>query len=553
MGIFENIKYYFNERSKFWAANYPKAWSMGWLTQLCLAVIIYFLSFVVAIMIPVSRTDTPDVLTWYGLGFIPSFLWGIFIIYRLVKYNSEKLFGNRKLIHNFIEMPTYIIQLILPMGIPLILGFVLMFRVAVVEEDDQLANDKVAFEEAQPFFTFDYGTGNYYYQDFDNQYYDNYIHEIDYDFLNEMFLYFENDEAFYKYIITSKGGDEYINSQDLILRDSLNRYNQILKDSIVFHKGIFKDSRPKLYPYLFYHFSYGPNQAESKYFDNVFSLDPDSSKQYYFYKNYRDDAFVKDKLSRLLKEMKNFGFNTDPVFTANELMELFKLNVYYTDEETIINKKVAGFDHLVGQYKRQINYIQDCKNKDFFFAYDDQMYQVIFGVIFFLSLVLGLFKNMSWVEFLVGLFIAVLIPILTGISMAIMRFDKDSVYFTFWFIFVILFIWGIIEKQKGLRRKRGAFLLMIPHLCMAFFPVFILATLVDVYHLWDWSYFDRYLIHSPTKHNPNRMIYMDEYWNIREKSVGVMMVVGYLLYLFILYPLWIKMDWIKFMAKPKRS
>jgi hypothetical protein len=191
--------------------------------------------------------------------------------------------------------------------------------------------------------------------------------------------------------------------------------------------------------------------------------------------------------------------------------------------------------------------------KTWTFIYDAEFYSILFAFIFCFMLVFSLFKNMSWVEFLVGMFVVLLIPILSGIFMAIMRWEEEAVYLTFWGLFATLIVLGIVEKQKNIRRKRGALLLMIPHLGMAFLPIAILLTLDNVYNFWEWSYFDKYLIPSPTTHQPDRMIYNFEYRHIKSVSTGAVMLLGYISYVFIFYPLWIKIDWLRFIAKPKKS
>ncbi len=167
MEVIENIRYGFNRISIYLASNYPKAWSLGWLTQLTIALIIYPLTFLVAMLIPMDLTDTPSVQKWYGLGYIPAVFWSIFIIYRLVKYNSEKLFGNRNRIHNFIELPSYLIQFMMPLVIPSMLGIILTLRIGGLIDLKDLNQSKIAFEEAQPFFSIDYGGGNYMWRSYD--------------------------------------------------------------------------------------------------------------------------------------------------------------------------------------------------------------------------------------------------------------------------------------------------------------------------------------------------------------------------------------------------
>ncbi len=564
MNIFYKIKQTFEAKSAYWAANYPKAWSLGWLTQICVASILFLLTFLVSLIIPVSAIDTPDVMTWYYLGYIPTIFWMIFIIYRLIKYNTEKLYGDRTGWHNFIELPTYILQLLLPLLIPAILGCVLATRIGSVIEDEKLDANANSFEQAQPFFTFDFGSSNYMYQDAysTRRHYQDEDYYEDYDYLNEMYKYFENDERYYHYIISERSRDEEENTIFELLDDnyresaldSLVKYRNQMKDSIAFHKGVFEKSRPKLYPYRFYEFYNDDYFYDYRYeddYNNEFTLNQDSIKQLYFFEHYKDESFVAKKYDELLLTMRNMGID-DVSFTTPQLMNLYRNNIYYA-VQNVLKQQVTLFDKQTNLLKEQINYIKKCKERHFFFIYDLTIYQMFFGLVFGLSLMLCLFKNMSWVEFLVGLFCVCLLPTLLGICMAVMRWNEYAVTLTFWGIFLILIIWGIVERRRGMRRKRGAILLMIPHLFMAYLPIALLATMTGVFHFWEWDYFDRYLIHVPTKYDPNYMVYSADYWYIREHSVAWAVIFGYAAYLLVLYPLWIKRDWLKFIAKPKKA
>lgn len=138
--------------------------------------------------------------------------------------------------------------------------------------------------------------------------------------------------------------------------------------------------------------------------------------------------------------------------------------------------------------------------------------------------------------------------------MAIFSTDEDTVVLSFWSVFLLFFVWGIIEKQGKLRRKRGATLLMVPHLLMAFVPVLILFSLDSLLNFWEWSYFDQYLEPSSYEYaEPGDMVYNDAYWKLKKQVPFVLLIGGYLLYLLVLYPFWIKRDWLKFMSKPKKA
>jgi hypothetical protein len=232
---------------------------------------------------------------------------------------------------------------------------------------------------------------------------------------------------------------------------------------------------------------------------------------------------------------------------------MFNNHVYSTGNDSILIKKTSGLDRISSNYKKQIDYVQKCKDRDFYFMNDGTYFAIIFSILFALMLVFSVFKNLHWIEFLVGIFIVLIIPILLGIIMVIMNWKGDSVILTFWTLFIGFFLWGIIEQRNSLRRKRGAVLLIILHLCLAYIPIAILGTLDEIFDFWQWSYFDKYLIAMPTDYDPHRMDYSSEYYSIKRNAISNMMTLGYVIYLLVLYPLWIKTNWIKFSAKPKKS
>ena len=556
----------FNGVSVYWAANYPKAWSLGWLTQLSIALIIYPLTLLVAILIPAELNSTPDINNWYVLGFIPAFFWWIFIIYRLVKFNSEKLYGNRNMLHNFIELPSYILQFFMPLLIPLILGGTLVFRIGSLLDLKDLNSCKIVYEEAEPFFTIDYGGGNYIRADYSYSYKNGYN-----DYYSKL-AYYENDEDYYQSIVAlNRIDDDFYNSiepsQDLTndsvhlyqiyLRDSIDKYNNyraLLRDSIVKQTGIFKVKRPLLYPVNFYDFDYYSGEYTSDFFSSEKGFfKTDSLKRLYFYKHYEDREFVKEKLNAFLLSVNRFGEDTSVIFNSEELVRLLHEHIYSFKINTENAKKVISFDLISSNYIHQINYIQRCKNRNFYFLNDESHYAIIFGFLFGLALILSLFKNLNWIEFLLGLFVVFVIPVVLGIVMAIMRWKEDQIILTFWLIYIGFVIWAFIEGRKTIRRKRGAVLFIVLHLSLAYLPIAILGTLDEIFNFWEWAYFDKYLIAMPTDYNPDRLIYNAEYNTIKINAIGNVMLAGYLSYIFLFYPLWIKINWLKFSSKPKKS
>ena len=549
---------FFNTKSLHWAANYPKAWTYGWLTQLCIAVVLYTLSAILALILPVETTNTPIVLMWYGLGFIPASFWWIFIIYRLVKFNTDKLYGNRTFAQNFSEIPTYIGQFILPYFIPLILASILILRIGNLRNLKELSLGKIAIEEAQPFFTMNYGEINFYrYSNYDNLASKTPISGDYY------FDYYTNDSIC---LLDLKSKSDWQNrnsnnsyeyqaiEEDIHQPKRIEYGNEIIKDSILGQRGIFEESRPMLYRINNdnKHYSIGEIRSEfSKKCNTGFCSD--SLTTLYFLAHYRNDSFIKKKFESLRNRMKSFGYSESKLLTSDELLSFFKNHDYRISTQHPLINKVEVFNESMDNFESQTKYIIECNHWDFKVISEWEIHAIFLLFFASLAIVFSLFKNMAWYEFLIGIFIITVIGILTGIIGAINRVNAPVGFLIVWGEFIVLFIWSLMELQSPIRRKRGAVLFMIPHLSLAVIPLATLGTLDVMLDFWHWSYFNQFLEFRPTENNPFNMGYNDTYKLIKRWTPAAVTFIGYFLYIFVWYPLWIKPNWLAFMSKPKKS
>ena len=143
--------------------------------------------------------------------------------------------------------------------------------------------------------------------------------------------------------------------------------------------------------------------------------------------------------------------------------------------------------------------------------------------------------------------------LITVILLVVTRAGEEIGYGIFWIEFIVLFIFAIIERQLPVRRKRGAFLLMIPHLLIPFIPFFTLITLNDLFDFWHWPYFDQYLYLDPTSYDPNNMSYNEAYYTLKRSAPFYLLLIGFFTHVFFVYPFWVKPGWMNFIAKPKKS
>lgn len=536
MQIIHSLKELFNQKSIHWAANYPKFWSLGWLTQLLLSLSFFVISFLLSWMIPVETMDTPSIAMWFGLAFIPCVFWWGFIIYRLVKFNSEKLFGDRTLWHNFIELPSYFFQLAMPLIIPFTLGLILTFRVAGLVENERLDQNMLAYEDAQLFFSMDYGEG--YLNSYNNSY-----------SYGDMHIYFENDSQYIQYIRGNSSDlyyDDYEVVVESVLDEDTKEYFEDMEDSIQYHRGVFEHSRPKLYPNEFSEF-----YLISKSIRSNNDLDSIKMERFLIYKN--DDKYIRSKFDALLSNMKAFGIPSDSMLTSAQLFDLYSRNIYNCNDDLALRKQVMRFDDIIDDYTDQLRYILKAKERNLYFLEDYIFIFISLIIIFGASIILCLFKNMSWKEFLIGLVVLTTFILLNGIIFGILRIGKENFTIVVWIEFLILTILSVIASRYKARTKLEAMLLMVPHLFIALLPIAILGTLDVLFDFWHWEYFDQYLELNPTKENPLNRSYNSAYYELKFPLYRMLFYIGCFVYAFLIYPLWLKVQWLKFMAKPMKS
>ncbi len=530
---------FFNKKSLLWASKYPKAWSLGWLTQLTIAVVLYSLTILVAFTIPMKNTYAPDVRNWFSFAFIPVVFWWLFIVYRLVKYNSEKLFGNRSKWHNFIELPTYIIQFLMPLFIPLALSFIINERVANLIEESELSSYKIAFEEAEPFFTHSYGSSDYInYRDLTQKIYDR---------AGVNFDYYEDDTEFCNAIFNSQNyrSDFTQKYQD---------YRRVLEDSIRYHKGVFRSQRPRLYPDDFHNFNYTRDKLADPFKTTSYRFVGDSLQKVYFHYNQHDDAFVKSKFRRYLQKLSQFDNGKKVDMTEEDLFYLFENNIYHQEARTELYSKVKELDKRSNIMVSQIDYMDTCKDRNYqIFQREFYWFMLLFASMW--AIFFATFKNMDWREFLFSALVSLSILIITGMTMAFYRINEDGLVLgILWLELIILLILSAIYSNRKVRGKRAAFLKVIPHFILAVLPILILITLDEIWDFWTWDYFEKYKHYVYYSNGMDKQwVYNNAYYQMKEDVIFYTVLGSFALYIFVLYPLFIKPGWVKFMALPKKS
>ncbi len=561
MTIFRKLITLFNKYSLRWVQNYPQLWARGWFTQLTIAAIVYFFALLLALLIPTEFLNTPDISSWFMLSFLPMLFWWFFILYRILKYNADKIHGNRKLWYNFEELWSVLFQLLLPFLLPCLIGVVLVWRTSNVIDINERERLKPIVIQAEllmhdPWLT--YASTTCYY-DMNEDFRSGVVFNTDYNYTvrpnnyyQSGYAYFPDKATFLKYI--SPGNNEYHYDRNGEMEYSYPLEWQQLTDSIYEHSGVFESKRPKL-------FKLNP-QSGIRYAGRIRAgvhmnyLEGDTSQQSYYYNHYEDIKKITHKLKMLNDEFKKRKL---PFLSDSELERFANLsqsNIYMVscEHDFELFRSIKVFDYSKRSMINQLNYIEKAQRYDFFFM-DDMDYYLAFLCFFAcVAIIIVLFKCVNWKEFLtIVLGIAatfVLAGLFIGIVSVSISISDDFIISMFWLVLAIYVLAGQLESKSGFRRKRGALYKSVVHLILPVLPFLILETLDEMAGFWYWPIFDGYQVYRPEYEDWS---YSSAYYTMKHTVKFWSVFGGFFMYFLVWYPLVLKPAWIKFLAKPFKS
>jgi len=407
--------------------------------------------------------------------------------------------------------------------------------------EDEINNSCQSFEDAQIFFTLNYGSGNY------TSRRDAYNKtSLGHTYIQSLDIYFDyigHRDKFYRDYRGGRRNYEY-DSREIIT----------IEDSIKTRLGNYDQRRPLLYPKNYTNHLPHVWKTSLNYEKRNNSYNSaDSLKDLIFYHHHADYELIQNYYDQLLESIKVVEGDNYTKITSADLLKIYKDRIYGFKKDQFrryisIPQNIMDFDYSCGLLINQIRYCNKAKKKAFYFFRNDYIWSNLLFIAC-LSLVIVAFKHTSIREFIISGIVLVLLPFVNAIIMAFLRVDEDLIFFLLWLQFIVLYILAEYHSRSPLRNKKGAVFQMFRLLTLPFIFLFILITLDEVFHFWRWDYFDKYL--SLNEHG--REVYNQEYQNLKRGSYFNCLLAGFIAFILIFYPFWIKKQWINFISKPKIS
>lgn len=537
----KNFTNWFNKTSLLWAKKYPKAWSYGWLTQLVVLGFVLIAVLLVGMILPNNRMNTASVGLWFGLGFIPAFFWWLFIIYRLVKFNSDKDYGNRKTVFNHTEFLSYFGQLLLPLVIPFFLSIIINTRVASLVSDADWDDYNETFQEAETYMTLRLGNFNAGYHGKNN-----FKIAKHNDGCLSCFSFFPNDATYQRYIDAVKEGEQIeVNKRKVDKAEWIKNEFSEETEHIFNHEFQFSVKRPKLYPIQFSEIN-----AFRYYYHN--SYRKDTLKMEAFIKNYKNIDVIKASFEKYLDRLNKYTYEEHQLPSVDLLVEDYQNN-NYSPHYSNHKKEIAKLDYLTDEYRKNLGYIKASKNYTNLGWLDDEVGLIIMYIIGCAAILLSIFKQVTWQEFLIAALIAFSVTIITGIIVAVSGLRDMGMGIIYWLEFFLVLHFFRKDNAKGIRSKLGAFYALTLTVVLLFLPIAIWGSFEEIFHLWSWDFWDAYKIPAPTQYNADNWEYTPFVHFLRYDLDEWIMWLQFPLYVFVWFPLVLKPIWLKHLSKPMAS
>ena len=427
-----------------------------------------FFSMVAAIYI----VDIHDVVsvseqdTFFGLLFIPAVIFAMYILYNMSLFNTDKSCSYRFKYQEFFLYILFFFNLALPLLIPLPAAFILNERVDNLVEDSQFEQDKTDIN---------YGIGYFPYKAYDFVYYPTdsiYIIETDTIESNNFDMHY-NKESNYYY------AGQY--------RDQKLKEWGEFRDSIYWHKGIFKNTRPKLYYqyrnrwkkgyYDYSEYAYEYSYNSELYKDSLLGIHITALNTK---RDYQLAASYIGKVSKMIRK-----YYKDTIVDETVILNDFKIHNYgygYVDENIAHSMRaiIINVSRIHGAKLRKVVVWQSG-------------FWVFLGIfVFCLTLLYSIFKSVHWKQFLLSFGTSALLLTVILIIEVSFRFKGDFVALTG----VILPIVLLFKTIQGFQIKKFSWILsqtnILLSIILPFYPLIVLFYLDEYHDIFEIAYFDQF-------------------------------------------------------------
>jgi len=488
--------------------NHTWLWTTKIHLHIYLSVIASLLFSVIAMLYRVDITAAPGLHQqdiFFVLLFIPAVILGLFMIYNMSLFNSDKSQGYRFRYQEVLLFLVTFFSFCLPLLIPFPAAFILNDRISALEEDAQFIADERDFNEGVPFFP----TSPYNYQ------------------------YFPSDSVYL--FATGNYNDSELNSH----RQQWGR----MRDSIFWHRGVYRDARPYLYytdDRLFGPYNYRYTRLDFPY------VNRDSIYNAYLRKINiaRDPAVIAPAIAKMARLLNKYS---EGIAVDQQLVLSRFINHEYKPD----NMGGELLDETLRNCIANISAIEDAKCFNCA-AWQREVWMLLALFIFCFTIVYRVYKNVHWQQLLIA------VAVITG-GLAIIAIFEDA-FRTYGSIFLnigmFLPLVLLCVSIKGLSIRSYSWVFSQANILLSgflpFYPMIVLYYLSHYFGILECSFFDGYkeIITEPSGYQ--RVVYNMDYYQLLKTIWTCTFSFGILSYVFI-WNCYLKTLYLRYWSLPKNK
>lgn len=506
------------------------------------------LIYVVDIMEVPSRHDQNFL---FGILMVPAVALALYFVYNMSLFNVDKSAGRRFKYQEFFLFIIYYLSFCLPLVIPFSASMILNERIDSLVENATFEEDKKTYNKALIYFPHD-NSGDYSYFPSDTAYL---VYEKRND--NEYDDNLSAIEAAAMAAADAKAAAQSVTMdlENSDVHDSLSNAWDLMRDSIYYHKGVFKHTRPRLYYSNSLEWNNSWNYDDYGYLNN---FSPDEKTV--------DKSHIADSLFHIY--LRGINISKEPTNARKDITAFLKLVQKY-HQDTLINadfvytnfkKNVYGGIPFNADYMRMavsdlddnISHIQTAKSKHVS-AWDRDTHVFLVIFIFVLTVIFQVYKNVHWSELLISAGVAaVLITLIVFVTIMLnfVGIRSDS------YIPLGLALLFLAASVRGFYITRFSRPLnqinILLYYGMPYFPVIILAFLVEYFEIFKIAYFDKYKHYVVNDEGVKELVYNDAYFQLVDDIWMWTFIGGVVMFVFV-WNSYLKTLFLRYWSLPKKK
>ena len=550
--------------------NMPRLWATRIHYHLWFLLLLNIIAFGLGMVVTVNARRCPDPEELFVYMLVPVVAYFAFWVYRVVRFNVEKLFGVRKPYAEVGEFFVHLVSIVLIMTIPYTLSITVAWRMGVLTSDVEFAEEVNTLNEQAPWF---YGLQDRWGYDDDYDYaYDDY--EVEEEMMaREAVLAAEQAAQAAQAALTGQDLQALYNS--VKQRDAQGSGTHQFFRNIEDYRHRFEEEEIVTSDVLPLH------QLYTSYINNGNeALDPTDSAHY----NSDTAAYYFAKADSIERNFPllyiDRGVFTPSYFDhppdSDSLREEAYIRRFIAKEPMdhvaieralTIGSKYARHVHLIGadsvaaEFERRessTTNLRACNaqmariSRAKCMCYGFMLWEAIgFGILlpcFILALLISIFKNNYWQPFLIAVVTGALIPVLVLVFALITEHslfrmnDGDIMMYTHWWIGLSLLIVPFTIPSLKAYRTHRAVMVILANVVVPFFALFTLAILSSEFDVFGVQALQQ-VIYDIEAQNPFdlRLTELNHQLQLLNDHVGFVMMCtfwgGLVVYVFGLHPI----------------